>query len=74
MMTTMTTTTTTTPREAINQTGQSSGNDTSDLAIGILRADKGSYMSRLPLRFTDDDWTGGGGGGRGGLRRGVPVR
>ena len=49
MMTTMTTTTTTTPREAINQTGQSSGNDTSDLAIGILRADKGSYMSRLPL-------------------------
>jgi hypothetical protein len=25
--------------------------DTSDLAIGILRADQGSYMLRLPLRF-----------------------
>ncbi len=38
----MTTTTSTTPREAINQTGQSSGNDTANLAIGILCADKGS--------------------------------
>jgi hypothetical protein len=29
----------------------SSGNDMADLAIGILRADQGSYMSRLPLGF-----------------------
>jgi hypothetical protein len=48
---TMTTTTTTMPREAIVQTGPSSGDDMADLAIGILRADQGSYMSRLPLGF-----------------------
>jgi hypothetical protein len=46
--TTTTTMTTTTPREAISQT---SGDDMVDLTIGILRADQGSYMSRLPLRF-----------------------
>jgi hypothetical protein len=51
-----TTTTTTTgamamPREAIVQTGLSSGNDMADLAIGILRTDQGLYMSRLPLGF-----------------------
>jgi hypothetical protein len=62
-MTTMTTRTTT--REAVNQTGQSLGNDMADLVIGILRADKGSYMSRLPLQFADNDWMGGGGGGGG---------
>ncbi len=38
-------------REAIVQTGPSPGDDTADLAIGILRADQGSYMSRLPLGF-----------------------
>jgi hypothetical protein len=65
MTTTTTTMTTMTPREAINQTGQSSGNDTSDLAIGILRTDKGLYMSRLPLGFTDDDGREGEGGGGG---------
>ncbi len=39
------------PREAIVQTGLSSGNDMADLAIGILRTDQGLYMSRLPLGF-----------------------
>jgi hypothetical protein len=34
---------------AIVRTGPLSGNDTADLAIGILRADQGSYMLRLPL-------------------------
>jgi hypothetical protein len=48
---TTTTTTTTTTREAISRTGPSSGDDTADLAIGILRAYQGSYMSRLPLGF-----------------------
>ncbi len=48
---TMMTTTTMTPRETIFQTGPSLGDDTADLAISILRADKGSYMSRLPLGF-----------------------
>jgi hypothetical protein len=40
------------PREAIVQTGPSLGDDTADLAIGILHADQGSCMSRLPLVFT----------------------
>jgi hypothetical protein len=39
------------PREAIVQTGSSLGNDTADLAIGILRADQGPYMSRRLLGF-----------------------
>ncbi len=47
MMTRMTTM----PREAIIRTGPSSGDDTADLAIVILRVDQGSYMSRLPLGF-----------------------
>jgi hypothetical protein len=38
-------------REAIVRTGPSSGDDAVDLVIGILRADQGSYMSRLPLGF-----------------------
>jgi hypothetical protein len=38
-------------REAIVRTGSSSGNDMADLAIGILRADQGLYMSRLLLGF-----------------------
>ncbi len=50
MMTTMTTTLTT-PREAIVRTGPSSGDDTANLVNGILRADQGSYMSRLLLGF-----------------------
>jgi hypothetical protein len=49
-MTTMMTTRTM-PREAIVRTGQSSGNNTVDLVIGILRADQGSYMLRLLLGF-----------------------
>jgi hypothetical protein len=48
---TTTTTTATTPREAIVRTGPSPGDDSGDLAIGILRASQGSYMSRLPLGF-----------------------
>jgi hypothetical protein len=40
-----------TPREAIVQTEPSSGNDMADLLIGILRADQGPYMLRLPLGF-----------------------
>jgi hypothetical protein len=40
-----------TPREPIVQTGPSSGDDTADLSIGILRVDQGLYMSRLPLGF-----------------------
>jgi hypothetical protein len=47
----MTTTTTTTPMEAIVRTGPSSGNDTADLAVGILREDQGSFILRLPLGF-----------------------
>jgi hypothetical protein len=50
-MTMPTMTTTTTPREAIIQTGPSSGNDTADLAMGILHADQGLYMLRLSLGF-----------------------
>jgi hypothetical protein len=46
-----TTTTTTTPMEAIVRTGPLSGDVTADLVIGILRADQGSYMSRLLLGF-----------------------
>jgi hypothetical protein len=40
-----------TPREAIVQTGPSSGDDTANLSIGILYADKRLYMSRLLLGF-----------------------
>jgi hypothetical protein len=50
-MTMTTATTTTTPREVIIQTGPLSGNDMADIAIGILRADQGSYMSWFPLGF-----------------------
>jgi hypothetical protein len=46
-----TTTTMTTPMEAIVRTGPLSGDVTADLVIGILRADQGSYMSRLLLGF-----------------------
>jgi hypothetical protein len=45
------TTTTTMPREAIIQTGLLLGDNTTDLANGILHADQGSYMSRLLLGF-----------------------
>jgi hypothetical protein len=38
-------------REAIVQMGPLLGNDMANLAIGILRADQGSYMSRLLLGF-----------------------
>jgi hypothetical protein len=50
--------------------GLLSGDNTTNLAIGILRADQGSYMSRHLLGFVlafnrGDDGTGGGGvGGR----------
>jgi hypothetical protein len=40
-----------TPREVIVQMGSLLGIDTADLAIGILRAYQGLYMSRLPLGF-----------------------
>jgi hypothetical protein len=50
--TTMTTTAAmATPKEAIVRMRLLSGDDMADLAIGILRADQGSYMSRLPLGF-----------------------
>ncbi len=49
--TTKTTTMTTTPRKAIGRTEPLSGDDSADLSIGILRADQGPYMSRLPLGF-----------------------
>ncbi len=39
-------------REAIIQTGLSLGGYMANLAIGILHADQGSYMLRLPLGFT----------------------
>jgi hypothetical protein len=55
MMSTMATTTTTTmmaPKEAIVQTEPPSGDNTADLAISILRMEKGSYMPRLPLGVT----------------------
>jgi hypothetical protein len=51
-MTTTMTTPTTTPREAIVRTEPLSGDYSADLAIGILRADQGRYMSRLLLGFT----------------------
>ncbi len=51
MTTTTNKTMTLMPREAIIQTGLLLGNNTADLAIGILRADQGSYISRLLLGF-----------------------
>ncbi len=50
-MTMMTTTAMATPREGIVRTGSLLGKDTANLAIGILRADQGLYMSRLLLGF-----------------------
>jgi hypothetical protein len=47
----MTTTTTMTPMAVIVRIGPLSGDVTADLMIGILRADQGSYMSRLLLGF-----------------------
>jgi hypothetical protein len=46
---TMTMMTMTMPREAILRTGPLSGDDTANFTIGILRADQGLYMLRLPL-------------------------